>query len=221
MMEAEPSMTAPALSLRKEDLVTLLVGPKEEEFAVHESCITRNSDFFKAALKKEWIEGQTRIIKLPEETCTKNFVHYLNYAYNEGLPTEGIKTATDEIFDGNPYDTLGKMYVIGERMLDKSVQKAVAGEIIRISSLVSPNGTRHSPGTPCITLIYDGTSTGSPMRRVLVDIWATRGNVDWPCKRQHQEFLGELVEELQTKIMAQKVVCDFRFRPMAVEDYFP
>ena len=57
MAEAGETMTAPALSLRKGDFVTLLVGPDEEEFAVHESCITRNSDFFKAAMSKEWAEG--------------------------------------------------------------------------------------------------------------------------------------------------------------------
>lgn len=49
-------MAEPVFSLRKEDLVTLLVGPHEEEFAIHESCITRNSDFFRAALKRE-VEG--------------------------------------------------------------------------------------------------------------------------------------------------------------------
>lgn len=50
-------MATPAVSLREDDLVTLLVGPDEEKFVVHESRITRNSEFSKSAMKKEWIEG--------------------------------------------------------------------------------------------------------------------------------------------------------------------
>jgi hypothetical protein len=48
-----------------DSLVTLLVGPEEEKMVVHESYLSQDSAFFKAALKKQWTEGQARVIKLP------------------------------------------------------------------------------------------------------------------------------------------------------------
>lgn len=98
MTELGTTMATPAFSLREDDLVTLLIGPDEHKFVVHESCITRNSDFFTAAMKKEWTEGQTRIIKLPEETNLETFAHYLNLAYHGKLPTEDIKKKVKEFF---------------------------------------------------------------------------------------------------------------------------
>lgn len=214
-------MTAPALSLRKGDFVTLLVGPDEEEFAVHESCITRNSDFFKAAMRKEWAEGQTCTIKLPEETCIESFANYLNFAYHEKLPTEEITIISNEGFKCTevPYEVLGKIYVIGERMLDESVRNAVVREFIRLTTMKAPDESRRFPGESTITIIYDGTSTGSPMRRVMVDFYATLGIMTWPYKGQHPEFLEDLVEDLQRKIIGQKAIRDFRGRELVAEDY--
>lgn len=82
MTEPDATLAAPLFSFNKSDIVTLLAGPDEHELIVYESCITRNSDFFRAAMKKEWTEGQTRTIKLPEESCIETLTHYLNYAYS-------------------------------------------------------------------------------------------------------------------------------------------
>lgn len=96
-------MATSTFSLREDDLVTLLVGPEEHKLLVHKSCITRNSDFFKTAMKKEWTEGQSRIVKSPEEINIERFVNYLNFAYHEKLLTEGIKTVADSGFTDDPF----------------------------------------------------------------------------------------------------------------------
>jgi len=101
MADSDTTMATPVFSLRDDDIVTLLVGPDEQKLVVHESCITRNSDFFKAAMKKEWTEGQTRTVKLPEERLD-TFITYLNYAYRETLPTENIKNLTTKNPLGEP-----------------------------------------------------------------------------------------------------------------------
>jgi hypothetical protein len=223
MAEPGQTMTETAFSLRKNDLVTLLLGPQEEQFAVHESCVARNSDFFRAAVKKEWIEGQTRTIKLPEETCIESFVNYLNFACHGRLPTVGIETrpeSPDKTFTDDPYGELGRIYVIGERMLDKTVQNAVAREFVRLAELRSPDKKCELPGPKCVDIIYTGTSNGSPMRRMMVDFYVTQGAINWPYHGQHPEFLGDLAQQLQTKIMGQIAVRDFRFRKLVAEEYF-
>jgi hypothetical protein len=54
---------------------------------VHGTYLTRDSDFFKAALKKEWSEGQTRTINLAEERPGV-MAQYIGYAYSKRLSSE-------------------------------------------------------------------------------------------------------------------------------------
>jgi hypothetical protein len=51
---------SPAYDFNLNDTVILLVGPEEQKMLVHAHQITVHSEFFAAALKKEWVEGQTR-----------------------------------------------------------------------------------------------------------------------------------------------------------------
>lgn len=64
----------------KTDSVTLVVEPQKHELLAHAKFITLTSDFFKTVLKKEWLEGQTRVIHLPEENVPA-MVIYLKSIY--------------------------------------------------------------------------------------------------------------------------------------------
>jgi hypothetical protein len=59
---------ADVFDFNQEDLVTLLVGPEQKKMVAHGTYLARDPEFFQAALKKEWIEGQIRIIILPEQS---------------------------------------------------------------------------------------------------------------------------------------------------------
>ena len=78
-----------------QDAVTLVVGAEQKELLVHGTYLTRESEFFKAALKKEWVEGQTRHITLPEED-PKIMCHYLTYVYHQKLSKSDITPAQEE-----------------------------------------------------------------------------------------------------------------------------
>jgi hypothetical protein len=71
----------------KEDAITLLVGPEKRELLAHADYIAFSSDFFKAALKKEWLEGQTRTVPLPVESY-EDMTTYLKYIYSAQLPVQ-------------------------------------------------------------------------------------------------------------------------------------
>jgi hypothetical protein len=82
-----PWEPTPPSNFGKDKMITLLVGTDEHELLVHEDYLARHSALFKAALKKEWAEGQTRTIKLPEETPDL-VAFYLDFLYGKGLPTD-------------------------------------------------------------------------------------------------------------------------------------
>jgi hypothetical protein len=166
--------------------------------------------------KKKWIEGQTRTIKLLEETCTQTFVHYLNFAYLEKLPTQDMKKATSD--DGAHYTGLAKIYVLGERMLNKPVQHAVIREIRRLAKFTASDGKLWLPGFRSIAIVYEGTSAGCPMRQLLVDMHLTHG-VTICNGPEHPEFLIDFSKALLKNVLAQKTACDFRSRKLVAEDY--
>lgn len=52
---------------------------------VHEFQLA-SSEFFKAAMKKEWAEGQTRTVSFPDDD-PDDFAHYLDWMYFGNFPT--------------------------------------------------------------------------------------------------------------------------------------
>ena len=60
--------------------VKVVVGADEECFFVHSSVLRKHSEFFDTACKKEWIEGQYRVIKLPEDD-SDIFHNYVQWLY--------------------------------------------------------------------------------------------------------------------------------------------
>ena len=62
---------------------------------VHTSYLAQTSEFFASALKKEWAEGQTRIIDLDEET-PGIMAHYLDWVYTTELPTKQCRSSDTE-----------------------------------------------------------------------------------------------------------------------------
>ena len=49
------------------NIVALETGPTSQIFNVHEELLAEHSPFFQAAIKKEWIESQHRLIPLPDD----------------------------------------------------------------------------------------------------------------------------------------------------------
>lgn len=222
MAEPNTTLAAPTFSFHKSDTVTLLAGPDEHELVVYESCITRKSDFFRAAMKKEWTEGQTRTIKLPEEHCLETLTHYLNYAYSQKLPTDRVMAVRSTGSPEGTWTTLANIYVLGERMLDQSVQQAVIKEFIRLPKLAceaNKNNKSWSPNTEAISLIYDGTTAGSPARRLVVDYHVARGYESWLGSHCHPTFLLDLAKALQNKIITGASSSSFRSVALAADDY--
>lgn len=155
------------------DLVTLLIGPDEQELVVCGSSLAKTSELFRIALKKEWKEGQIRIVKLPEEDITL-ITRYLDFVFGQSLPSEGVQTGND-LEDSTAYNEICELYTLGERMLDTSIRNAVVKEALRLVDLSGDDGHVFLPSYNCIKLVYNETSTGSAARRLIVDLHVAYG----------------------------------------------
>ena len=160
----------PSYRFNAENAVTLLVGPDKHSMIVHASYLARTSEFFASALKKEWTEGQTRIIELDEET-PELMAHYLDWLYTTELPTKGCKSFDLESSRVGTNDLLAELYVLGERRLDSQLRDAIITEFIRLRlAFHYASGCQSSQRVSAINIIYHGTPVGSPARRLMVDL---------------------------------------------------
>lgn len=188
-------------------MIILLVGPDEQELVAHEDYFVRHSAFFQAALKQEWAEGQTHTIKLPEEK-PDIVAFYLDYTYSERLPTDSTKRNSR---NGKVYDVLADLYALGERLQDDKIRNVVIDEIVAFSRLYAKGTGFHYPLDYAITTIYESTTAGSPVRRLLVEMFLTRGEAKWVRDISQPEFLCDLatasIAELQnTRVRVRFVV---------------
>lgn len=156
-------------SYHKDDMVALLVGPDEIELHAHGAYLCRQSDFFEAALKEEWIEGQTRIVKLPREQ-PETVAQYLDFIYTGCLPTTTMKTIRGR---GRAYNVLAELFALGERLLDSELRNVVISEFVRVTTY-NKNGTLgRFPDNNAVRTIYRCTTSASPARRLIVNFYTS------------------------------------------------
>jgi hypothetical protein len=198
----------PSSSYGKDDMITLLVGEDEEEMFAYGSYLSLYSGFFKAALKVEWAEGQTRTVKLPEED-PETVTFYLDFLYGKGLPTYSVKGESDN----ESHRILAELYALGEGRLDSKIQNATLKEILRLTKV----GKRYYPDYPAIDIIYKSTTATSPTRRLLVEVYVSHGTATWIWTGMHPVFCQELAMALLTEVQSNTL--PFRFRDLIVDDY--
>ena len=182
----------------KGEAVTLIVGEEKQEMLVNACHISKNSEFFRTALKKEWLEGQTRTITLPVDD-PKIVTQYLNFTYSGELPSEPGEEGSPRDWSTErllrTYKHLADLYTVGVRLLDDAVRNAVNKQILQLHKILEVG-----PGEDSIDIIYKGTSEGDPARRLMVDIYLSWADRDCLDKEADPAFLFDVAQALFQKI---------------------
>ena len=166
-----------------------------QSYVVHEELLCKHSPFFQAAVKKEWNETRYRIIPLPDDK--QNVVSlYVNWIY-----AGRILSRTSDLTNGHGSDEMDLLvdtFVFGEKIQDGHFKDAVIDAAIKSTFSVDKDGIAWFPGVTAVNRAYEGTPSGSPLRRLMVDFWARRGLEKWERKGLNSDFLTDLVGELLT-----------------------
>jgi hypothetical protein len=202
------------MQFNKGEAVMLIVGEEKHEMLVHANYLSSNSDFFKTALKKEWIEGQTRTITLPVDD-PQTITHYLYFTYSGKLPSAHIATEAARKLAGTNTTDLARLYILGGRLLDDVIRKAVIEEFIRFAQ-----ATNSWPGWPAVSIIYDGTPEGDPARKLLVNMFANVAKSNWVSTKYDPVFLLELAQELLHKAEQGILPSFYRQQKLVASDYW-
>ncbi|KAF2869197.1 hypothetical protein BDV95DRAFT_578585 [Massariosphaeria phaeospora] len=139
--------------------VVVKQGESPVTVSAHKSVLCSSSQFFQTAAKKEWAELRDEPHTITFEYNPELFQAYIHWLYIRTLPIP-VPTAP-----GGTLQFLARVYVLGEELMDSNFKNAVLDTVIaecKGSYLCQL----------AVSIIYEGTTEASPLRRLLVDIYA-------------------------------------------------
>lgn len=138
----------------------VVVGTKKKEFTLYTSIATRSSKFFQAAMSRDWKECQEKRVTLAEVEVNV-FQGYLQWLNTGDITFAGLGDASATTF--------AKFYILGDFLDDVSFRNAVLDDLMEEACaphLVPPART--------ITLVWEQTPAECPLRKLILEIYATR-----------------------------------------------
>ena len=173
------------------DLVTLVVGPEKKPFKVHKGLLCSVSPVFKAALEGDFKEAQEQVIELTEDN-SETIEYFQFWLYAQSI------LDTEERVSSIEWHVLMELYMLGEIRLIASLQNQVIDLMIRKTAI-----SKSLPEHKVMYDIFDKTSPGSPLRKLIVQTSARTGNLsewEWGFADTsviaQRDFLKDLVLEL-------------------------
>ncbi|PYI31700.1 hypothetical protein BP00DRAFT_395914 [Aspergillus indologenus CBS 114.80] len=191
------------------DVITILVGPKQKAYTVHEELARASSPVIDKALTASWVEHCNRTIQFPEDEPA-TFEIYMHWLY--------FSTFAVVSYDGSSgYRPLIKAYVLGDKLLDTKFQDAVVDAIVerRYSKDLGCKYTQ--PSNDTINWLYSHTTSSAPIRQLFVDMLADLRRPPPAAtvlgKETSQEFLLQLIAKLYERRTTDKT-------PLKASDYY-
>jgi len=137
-----------------------------------------------------------KIVEGSKAVCLPNFSPEIGSVYVHWLYTRKVLTGTSLTTD---LPALVHAWALGAYLNDSDFENAVMNAIVLLISESQPFGWQLSVKTEMINLVYESTTAGSPLRRLMVDIWIRCGNERYlgeECKDTSPFFLADLVTAL-------------------------
>ncbi|KAK3718678.1 hypothetical protein LTR37_004895 [Vermiconidia calcicola] len=177
----DPRVPSTSLLQFTSDTVKLIVGSEAKEFIVHSSHLAHTSPVFQAAVKQIWKEGEDQKMTLPEDE--PSVVHtYLHFAYSGKVPVRP------------PTQTRAP----ARTSMDKKFKNAVIDAVIAKTRVADANGSTWLPSENVINPIYLSTCAGSPIRRLIVDLYFKRGTA---LLLVHESISKDFMMDLTRKLL--------------------
>jgi hypothetical protein len=85
--------------------------------------------------------------------------------------------------------------------------------------LKDKNSKRHFPTKEAVNIIYNGTSAGSPARRLMVNIHVSYGNTKWFNSTCDAVFVLDVTQSLYAKFEGKTYISEVRPDTLNASDY--
>jgi hypothetical protein len=179
----------------RSDPILIRIGPMQEKYYIHEKLLRSNAGFFDTALKKEWKEGEDRVVDMPEADdeafgiCVNWLYTGLVFSRKEGdmIMNDGVRIRNKE------WPRCSACYALGDFLQDPDFKDALVDTIIEamIDSCLLPK---------CLFLkIYRYSTKTSCHRIFAVDVFVhclSRESWGHPKNDQNLEFLTDVLKNV-------------------------
>lgn len=185
---------------RFDDLIHVEVGTGENSktYTIYSNALTTRSLFFRKALSGPWKESEERLVHLPEDDF-RTFELYLHYIYNNEFAC--ISNSPDNRYGKIERCALARLYVMCEKLQETRAKNSIVKALSASIYTVRYENRCVMPEFEVVDILYRGTIKGSPVRRMLVDIFA--GGVSSKCMSTNgvDKYPGEFLQELAVCLM--------------------
>lgn len=153
-----------------EEIVKVFVGPDRAPFNVHRATVCAKSKFFEAALTRDWKEKKDATVNLPDMVPFE-FAVFVHWMYTGEIDKEG--SGFERPAEGPLYSGALAAFLAGDVLENESLRNEAVTEIISIDIDV-----KILPSESGVSRYWDKTAENSPLRRCLVDLYASRAAED-------------------------------------------
>jgi hypothetical protein len=191
----------------KSRTIFVRVGAEEEEYHIYENLLRANSGFFDIALKKEWKEGQDRIVEMLE-TNNEAFSIWAKWLYTGCmyLMKDGdIERTSEGVTTNREWPRWASCYAFGDFLQDSDFKDTC------IDSCIEAIVVRASSPYSLASWIYSCSAGCSSHRKLAVDVfvhcWARTG---WTRDIKHPaEFLSDVIKAIGPNVSSGIKAQDF------------
>lgn len=148
-------------------MLSVLVGKEEKLFIIHKDLVCAKSRFFTAACsRKEYIESQEKIVRLPEADAVA-FQAYVHWVYS-GIVQHDFEENTSL---QEQYQRHVRLYVLADMLQDLGLRNKEMDAFIDACAAAAL-----LPGYELIKYTFDNTPESSLLRDMIVDRFIARYN---------------------------------------------
>lgn len=133
----------------------VVVGDGGKEFTLHTDVAVRSSKFFHAAMSNDWNESRQNRVTL-KEPRTVNFEFYLQW----------LSTNEHSFLGDLALYQLAELYILGDFLDDLAFRVTMINHFVKRAV----DNDVH-PGSSIVTPTWERTPEGSPLRKIIVEIW--------------------------------------------------
>ncbi|KAI4719439.1 hypothetical protein E4T48_04306 [Aureobasidium sp. EXF-10727] len=148
------------------ETVILVVGAAKEHYSLHKELLCFYSDFLRAAFNGSFKEATERKIELPDVEI-EVFESFQVWLYTQKMPKNEIRPA--QVYPEWPL--LTKLWIFGDKYQIPLLQNNVADAM-----LDKVDKDKEAP-LFALNLAYENTTSNAPLRKILVDVMAYRGDM--------------------------------------------
>jgi hypothetical protein len=169
--------------------VSVIVGPAEKCFTVHNGVLCTISKSFRVACSTRWKEGQDKVVRLPDVDPTV-FQRYVDWVYGDILVSGGDLQ--------KKLSMLVELHLLADKLDDVKFRNKTIRVLTRCSW-----ASNLCPGVQVITSIWSNTTSSSPLRKWVIDILMLKDSLS-TFEKDVTEYPAELVQQMVLWFVQQR-----------------